>query len=176
MYKPYLHSKFKFIVDCFGTSISVSDQIARINQFQPSMPLLGSTDLNNPEVTFCYYEDWGRPEKSLESTGQFRTSPKHCWFGIQVASGNRTIVSQFDLKKRNYIGTTTMDPELSLVMANQALARPGALVLDPFVGTGSFLFTCSHFGAYSLGADIDGRQIRGTGNPTTSAFFFGFLF
>lgn len=56
-----------------------------------------------------------------------------------------------------------MDAELSLVMANQALAAPGKLVYDPFVGTGSFLFTCAHFGAYTLGSDIDGRQIRGKG-------------
>lgn len=46
-------------------------------------------------------------------------------------------------------------------MANQAKAAPGKLVYDPFVGTGSFLFTCAHFGAYTLGSDIDGRQIRG---------------
>lgn len=56
-----------------------------------------------------------------------------------------------------------MDAELSLVMANQALAAPGKIVYDPFVGTGSFLFTCAHFGAFTMGSDIDGRQIRGKG-------------
>jgi len=54
-----------------------------------------------------------------------------------------------------------MDAELSLVLANQALAKPGSFIYDPFVGTGSFLFTCSHFGAFTIGSDIDGRQIRG---------------
>ena len=54
-----------------------------------------------------------------------------------------------------------MDAELSLIMANQAQAAPGKLIYDPFVGTGSFLFTCAHFGAFTLGSDIDGRQIRG---------------
>ena len=56
-----------------------------------------------------------------------------------------------------------MDAELSLVMANQALAAPGKIVYDPFVGTGSFLFTCAHFGSFTMGSDIDGRQIRGKG-------------
>lgn len=56
-----------------------------------------------------------------------------------------------------------MDSELSLIMANQALCGPGKLVYDPFVGTGSFLMTCAHFGAMTLGSDIDGRQIRGKG-------------
>ena len=55
-----------------------------------------------------------------------------------------------------------MDAELSLVMANQALAKPGALIYDPFVGTGSLMITCAEFGAFTVGSDIDGRQIRGT--------------
>lgn len=65
-----------------------------------------------------------------------------------------------------------MDPELSLLMANLALARANSLIYDPFVGTGSrlvvvllqsgsFLMTCSEFGAYTIGSDIDGREIRG---------------
>jgi tRNA (guanine10-N2)-methyltransferase len=33
--------------------------------------------------------------------------------------------------------------------------------LDPFVGTGSFLVACAHFQGYTMGADIDGRQLRG---------------
>lgn len=37
----------------------------------------------------------------------------------------------------------------------------GSLIYDPFAGTGSLLIVASHFGAYSIGSDIDGRQIRG---------------
>ena len=33
-----------------------------------------------------------------------------------------------------------MDPCLSFIMANMASVRPGDLVIDPFVGTGIFLF------------------------------------
>lgn len=29
--------------------------------------------------------------------------------------------------------------------------------MDPFVGTGSLILTCSWFGAYTWGSDIDGR-------------------
>ena len=54
-----------------------------------------------------------------------------------------------------------MDAELSLVMANMALSKAGSFVYDPFVGTGSFLCSCSAFGAFTIGSDIDGRQIRG---------------
>lgn len=38
----------------------------------------------------------------------------------------------FDLKKRAYIGTTSMEAEASLLMVNQALAAPGKWVYDPF--------------------------------------------
>jgi len=57
-----------------------------------------------------------------------------------------------------------MEAEISLLMANQALAAPGKLIYDPFVGTGSLLYVTSHFGALVFGSDIDGRQMRGKGN------------
>jgi len=44
------------------------------------------------------------------------------------------------------VGNTSMDPTLSLIMANMAKVCSGMLVCDPFVGTGSFSInggTCS---------------------------------
>lgn len=41
-----------------------------------------------------------------------------------------------------------MDPQLSLLMANQAMAGKGDLVFDPFVGSGSLLVAAAKFGAY----------------------------
>lgn len=84
---------------------------------------------------------------------------KRVYFGILVAEGiGSKVVSKYDLKKRPYVGTTSMDAELSLISANQALAKPGSIVYDPFVGTGSFLVGAAHFGAFVLGSDIDGRK------------------
>ncbi|KAJ2235512.1 NADPH-adrenodoxin reductase, partial [Coemansia sp. RSA 485] len=117
----------------------------------------GPIRLKNAEVEFLVLEDYGETENPLPNE-----EPKMLWFGRVVGRGSRELIDKFDVKKRKYLGNTTMDAELSLVMANQALARPGILVYDPFVGTGSFLLTCSHFGACSMGSDIDGRQIRGT--------------
>lgn len=39
-----------------------------------------------------------------------------------------------------------MDPQLSILMANQALVKPGHLVMDPFVGSGSLLVAAAKFG------------------------------
>jgi len=70
-------------------------------------------------------------------------------------------VQTYDLKKRNYISTTSMDSELALLTANMTFARPGSVFYDPFVGTASLPIACSHFGAMTVGSDMDGRSVRG---------------
>ncbi|CAN0490404.1 unnamed protein product, partial [Hapterophycus canaliculatus] len=75
----------------------------------------------------------------LENINETVFSFQHVYFGRVVAEGNRELVAAFDLKKRPYLGPTSMDNELALVMANMALAGKGKLCFDPFVGTGSIL-------------------------------------
>ncbi|KAJ3055590.1 hypothetical protein HK097_010014 [Rhizophlyctis rosea] len=153
----YKTSSFKFIVGGYGVTLSAADQLKRIEQFS-YLGWEGKIDLKKPDNTFGYFEDYGNhAEKGLPAPEK----PHRVYLGRQIASGNRRIVNKYDLKKREYLGITSMDAELSLIMANQALVRPGSFVLDPFVGTGSFLITCAHFGAFTMGSDIDGRQIRG---------------
>ncbi|GAA5868123.1 hypothetical protein JCM8547_003351 [Rhodosporidiobolus lusitaniae] len=90
-----------------------------------------------------------------------RMPMKAVWMGRKICDCQRGLIDVYDLKKRAYIGTTSMESEASLLMANQALTAPGKWVYDPFVGTGSMLYTASGFGALTFGSDIDGRQIRG---------------
>lgn len=48
----------------------------------------------------------------------------------QIEEGTaRSLILEFDIKKRTYYGNTTMDAEMSLLMANQALVRPSPLPL-----------------------------------------------
>ncbi|KAI8388392.1 uncharacterized protein BYT42DRAFT_559919 [Radiomyces spectabilis] len=144
---------FKFTVGAFGSTISAAAQLDIINSFS-FLGFNGPIDMKRPDVQFGVLEDYG-------ATSPAPTAPNYIYMGKLVASGSRDLVNTYNLKKRKYLGTTSMDAELSLIMANQALASPGKLVYDPFVGTGSFLFTCAHFGSFTLGSDIDGRQIRG---------------
>ncbi|KAF3939412.1 hypothetical protein ABW19_dt0200731 [Dactylella cylindrospora] len=88
--------------------------------------------------------------------------PHQIYFGRFIGKSGRAATDVYDLKKRNYIGTTSMDAELALITANIALCAPGKLAYDPFVGTGSFVVACAHFGALTFGSDIDGRMIRGS--------------
>jgi tRNA G10 N-methylase Trm11 len=70
-----------------------------------------------------------------------RTSPTvQTYLGRVVGSGGmREELVKYDLKKRLYIGPTSLDHTLAIIMANSCLVKKGSLVLDPFVGTASVL-------------------------------------
>jgi tRNA (guanine10-N2)-methyltransferase len=115
--------------------------------------------MTNPDETFTVFELW--PWNSVPMGIEHPTS---MYLGRFLEASSRDTVLKYDLKKRRYISTTSMDAELSLVTANIALAAPGKLFYDPFVGTGSFPIACAHFGAMAWGSDLDGRSIRGNGD------------
>lgn len=59
-----------------------------------------------------------------------------------------------------------MDPQLSLLMANQAKIKNGDIVLDPFVGSGSLLVAGAEFGGYVFGTDIDFLMLHARTRPS----------
>lgn len=65
------------------------------------------------------------------------------------------------LKNRSFLGPTSTDAELSLVMVNLGLICAGRLIWDPFVGSGSLLIASTHHGAICFGSDIDMQIISG---------------
>ena len=111
----------------------------------------GPIQMTKPDHQFRIFEEY-------DLDGQI---PKRLFLGRLVAESGRKAINKYNLKKRSYIATTSMDAELSLVTANLALAAPGKLAYDPFMGTGSFPLACAHFGACVFGSDLDGRSIRG---------------
>lgn len=111
--------------------------------------------MRDPEDLYTIFESHSH------NPGSTGTHPHFVALGLHVANGARSDIDAFDLKKRQYIGTTSMDAELALITGNMALCAPGKIAYDPFVGTGSFIVACAHLGAVVLGSDIDGRQIRG---------------
>ena len=51
-----------------------------------------------------------------------RSAPYSPTHAEQIAQGTaRRLIQKFDVKKRAYYGNTTMDAEMSLLMANQTL-------------------------------------------------------
>lgn len=153
----YLSASFKFVFDSFQGTRSSLQKLEIINSFQ-YLPFEGPIIMSGPDHVFTIFETWPFNSKLLGIK-----NPDMIYFGRFVASSSREVALRFDLKKRDYISTTSMDSELSLVTANIALAAPGKLFYDPFVGTGSFPIACAYFGALGWGSDIDGRSIRGDG-------------
>lgn len=118
--------------------------------------------MQNSSQTFTIFEEYAADSAG---TATISTVPilKRVYFGRKVSDGDRSAITKYDLKKRRYISTTSMDAELALITANLALAAPGKLFYDPFVGTGGFPLAAAHHGARAWGSDIDGRSIRGGG-------------
>lgn len=58
----------------------------------------------------------------------------------QIADGQRELIESYSVKKRHFIGNTSMDACLSFIMANHGRVKPNDVVYDPFVGTGIYTF------------------------------------
>ncbi|KAL8677076.1 MAG: hypothetical protein Q9186_006456, partial [Xanthomendoza sp. 1 TL-2023] len=150
IWHKYKFSSFKFEIQSYQAKRSLAEQNNLIQSFRYT-GFEGPIRLKDPEQTFCIFEEW-------ECGAQ---EPTRVFLGRFIAPSSRTILDTYTLKKRKYLSTTSMDSELALITANLAHAAPGKLFYDPFVGTGSFPIACAHFGAISLGSDIDGRAVRG---------------
>lgn len=159
--KPFYKSdvSFRIMVESFGKKLSRSEKISRIDELA-FMSFAGSIRLENPDFSFLLMEYYGTDPNSIPEC------PYRIFFGRWICDGQRKISQKISLKVRKFIGNTSMDPLLSLVMANMARIQPGHLVLDPFVGSGGLLVAAACFGAYVVGTDIDYLMLHGKAKPT----------
>ncbi|KIY44384.1 tRNA guanosine-2'-O-methyltransferase [Fistulina hepatica ATCC 64428] len=154
-------ASFKFTISSFNHSISQTRQQKIVESFS-YMNLQGKIDMISPQITFGCFEEYECRNyahcKKSDDDRQFTRA----YFGRLIEEGSaRALIKKFDVKKRSYLGNTSMEAEISLLMANQTLACPGKFMYDPFMGTGSMAYPVAHFGAFVFGSDIDGRQMRG---------------
>ena len=138
---------FKFKVEGFNRHYPFKEQLRMITSFD-WLQWGGKAEMETPQERFWILE-LVRPQAPDEE------KPLKVWLVRQLSLAARPLVDQYTLKRRSYLGTTSMESEISFFTANQALVKPGSIVMDPFVGTGSLLVTCAALGAYVIGADID---------------------
>lgn len=150
IWPSYQECSFRFEVDAFHGSHTHS-QRREIMESLAYMAFRGPIVMSRPDERFTIFEDYDLNSRA----------PREIFFGRYLGEGGRKAMSKYDLKKRTYIATTSMDAELSLVTANMAQCAPGKLAYDPFMGTGSFPVSCAHYGSVVFGSDLDGRSIRG---------------
>ncbi|XP_017480647.1 PREDICTED: tRNA (guanine(10)-N2)-methyltransferase homolog isoform X1 [Rhagoletis zephyria] len=158
--EPYTKSTFKIVVETYNKHISQKEKVEKIETLD-YLPLHGAVDLKAPQNEWCYIEFYGLDPSAVSP------EPEDVLFGRLIANGQRELIKELSLKKRKFIGNTSMDAQLSLLMANQALVKDYDLVLDPFVGTGSLLAPFMiHFIGYVLGTDIDFMMLHGRSRPS----------
>lgn len=150
---------FRVTVETFNKHFSTKEKVEKIETID-YLPAQGDVNLKFPDVEWYYIEFWGLDPINVPE------QPDNIMFGKWLADGNRAMINEISLKKRKFIGNTSMDAGLSLLMANQALVKNGEFVFDPFVGTGSLLVAAAKCGGYVVGADIDGQLLRGRTKPT----------
>uniref|UniRef100_A0A8B9JXL2 tRNA (guanine(10)-N(2))-methyltransferase TRMT11 n=1 Tax=Astyanax mexicanus TaxID=7994 RepID=A0A8B9JXL2_ASTMX len=152
-------STYKINVYTFNKTLLFNDRIKKIDALD-YLPFQGKVNLKDPDHIFCLFEDYGLDPNDIPE------EPLYLYFGRWISDGQRELIRSHSVKKRHFIGNTSMDAGLSFIMANHAKVKPLDLVYDPFVGTGSLLVACSHFGAYVCGTDIDYNTIHGVGKAS----------
>lgn len=139
------------------------------------LPLQGPVQMQNPANEFVLIREveldalgnplYPRYSETKQLIAENDTRPPLACYFLRALCGGRKAkgrgIEQYSLKKRTYLGPTSMDAELSFIMTNLGQVRKGSIVLDPFVGTGSILLSCALQGAYCVGTDIDIRVLRG---------------
>ena len=130
---------FKVHIESFNKKLTGAEKRDKVESVS-YLPISGPVNLTNPDVTFSYFEFHGFDQNNLPP------EPLNIMFGRLIGEGQRKKIIKLDIKKRKFIGNTTMDPQLALLMANMAKVGPGSMVLDPFVGTGSLLLAAAEFG------------------------------
>ncbi|PWN34696.1 tRNA guanosine-2'-O-methyltransferase [Meira miltonrushii] len=173
LWKPYQKPEvsWKATVAAYMHTLTHKERLNRIEAFADVLAFKGPINLQTPMVNWCYSEEWTEPnnvdqwegydgyEKGPSGQNQ-RLIAVHT--GRKICDGiARDLIGIMDVKKRAYIGNTTMESSMSLVQASMALAGPGKLFYDPFAGTGSLLLAAAAYGAHVLASDIDARMMRG---------------
>lgn len=159
---------FRFDFCTAGRRVPRPEQTPVIKRLGAVFPLVqtGRVLMKGAELTFNVTVEFDL------ATQAFR----RCFFSRHVCSGMRDALLPYSLKTRRYIGPTSMDVEMAMATANQALLRRASLVLDPCVGTGSLLVSAAHFGAYCFGCDIDPRVLHGKDGLTITTNFVDYGF
>ncbi|KAG7159085.1 tRNA (guanine(10)-N2)-methyltransferase homolog [Homarus americanus] len=159
--KPHLAKEktFKVRVESFNKTLSISEKLKKIESLS-FLPFEGSVNLKKADTCLHLIEYYGLQPNEVPII------PFKSFLGRWVVEGQRELIDKFSLKRRTYIGSTSMDAQLAFIMSNCAQVQPGHVVVDPFVGTGSILVSAAHCGAYVWGWDIDYLTLHARTKPT----------
>uniref|UniRef100_A0A2I3H8M1 tRNA (guanine(10)-N(2))-methyltransferase TRMT11 n=1 Tax=Nomascus leucogenys TaxID=61853 RepID=A0A2I3H8M1_NOMLE len=116
--------------------------------------------LNKPQHTFSVLEDHGLDPNCIPE------NPHNNYFGRWIADARIELIESYSVKKRHFVGNTSMDAGLSFIMANHGKVKENDIVFDLSVEAAVYcglLIACAHFGAYVYGTDINHNIAHGLG-------------
>lgn len=162
----YMSGDYCFHVETIGKKYSADEKRTIIDNICDTIPghppRLGQVSYTSPVHRFYLFV-----QHRLISTPPGAHSSAihgplmHVVYVVLLAESHRSrLLHDYDLKRRPYIGTTSMPPEEALLMSNLARVQRGQLVYDPFCGTGSLLVAAANYGAHILASDVDARTMR----------------
>ena len=166
---------WKLSIHTLGTKYTFQEQAGMREHFS-FLDLAGKVRMEEPDNDFVLIREIeldasGSPLYPRFSPSDRKIIPENdsrpplAWYFVRSLCGNRITKGRgqdkFSLRRRRYLGPTSMDSELSFVMTNLGQVTEKSIAFDPFVGTGSILLSCALRGAYCIGTDIDIRVLRG---------------
>ena len=92
-------------MESFMKKLEMEEKLAQIETFD-YLPVKGAVRLKDPNVTFITFQFYGFDHNNLPK------EPLHLFFGSLVCEGQRDLITKLSLKKRLFIGNTSMDPQL----------------------------------------------------------------
>lgn len=164
-------STYAYQIETIGKKYTSEAKQAVLQAVLRHVPLQGEVDWRTPQRRYYVFLQHAI-ERAPAGTQRWVPNGSllrvfHCC--LCVESSRSAMLATYDLKRRPYIGTTSMPSEESMVMANMSRVAPGHVAYDPFCGTGSLLVAAAHCGAMTFGSDADGRAMRsGTEKGKTS--------
>ena len=160
--RPLLASSvtFRYAVDTICRSTSSADRSRIVNTAIDRVGHQGAVEIADPACEFTVVLVYRY--STLEPPKDVAWPMAGAYLCVPIAkSGRQSLLDTYNLKKRPYIGTTSMPAELTFLMANLGKVVRGSVCYDPFCGTGSLLVSCSHHGGFVMGSDMDGCAMRG---------------
>lgn len=156
--RPKINETWRILVHAFRKQFTQPEKIQRIDAFSDRLNITNKFCLNSKaDCTVGIFENY--EEGRLEQ-------PSEVFVGRWVCDGARHLIDKYDVRKRYFIGNTTMDATLSFVMANMGQCQPNHIALDPFCGTGGILLACAELGSYVVGSEFDWRVLTAQAKPT----------
>ena len=165
---PFTKStEMSFCIDVVSHNRSLSmEEKERLRNHFKFLDFMGPVNIKNPDTTIALILDYSKFLRELQDGSFMESNPEFpvipCYYGRLIGIGGmRDETRKYNLKKRLYLGPTSLDHNLAMIMANLAGIKENHMVLDPFVGTASILVAASHHKAICTGADIDLRVLKG---------------